>query len=147
LKNLEGNVNGAYLLARRLDPKATGSAALANRLFPDGVMPPEVNQLILASRKVTAGGEWNRQEANELLQGALKERMEQINQLRRSQYDEYMSGLHEKEAFYVGERARLKSKEAGATEVQPKKKKSELDELEALFPEGFGDDLELQAQW
>jgi hypothetical protein len=149
LKALESNVNAAYLLACRLDPKATGSAALANRLFPDGVIPPQVQELILASRKVTGGGEWNRQEANQILQNSLKQRMEGINELRRAQYDEYMAGLHEKEAWYVGERARIKAKEAGAVERQPAKKQSLADQLEGLFPEGFGDDVDvaLEPQW
>jgi hypothetical protein len=109
------NPNAAWLLLERLAADKGGT--LSEHLFGSKVPPPEIQKLIDIQKAFLNGGnvDWPRKNATELLGNLLQTRISEINEARKLAYDKYFSGIHEKEAWYVGERVRLRAKDRGAT--------------------------------
>lgn len=84
----------------------------AEHLF-GSVIPAEVQELIDLYERRQAGENiaWPDEAATQVLEHQLQERMASINADRRARYDRYMAGRHEREAFVLGERARLMADE------------------------------------
>lgn len=94
--------DGAVKLAERL-AGGPGASVLSQRLFGAPAPPAPVADLIADRHKV--GPEFNGL-FRAVLGEALKSRLMSINSMRQAMYERYMAGLHEKEAWVVGQTAR-----------------------------------------
>ena len=104
LSGLSPTGDGSFKLIQNMAEDATH----AQRTFGDTI-PSDVEELIELYQRREAGESiaWPDQQANDILRKHLNERMEAANAERQSLYARYMAGIHEQEAFVMGERARL----------------------------------------
>ncbi len=111
--------NGAFKLVEKL---RNDNGVLSEHLFGTKTPPPEVAQLmkkqyefLYPSSVNLMDVDWPKKEADQILSTLLKRRMGDINKSRMVAYEDYIAGIHEKEAWLAGERARLRSLKQGAT--------------------------------
>lgn len=111
--------NGAFKLIEKL---RNDKGVLSEHLFGTKTPPPEVAQLmkkqyefLYPSSESMMDVDWPKKEADQILSTLLQRRMGDINKSRMVAYENYIAGIHEKEAWLVGERARLRSLKQGAT--------------------------------
>jgi uncharacterized membrane protein/anaerobic ribonucleoside-triphosphate reductase len=114
-----GDPNGAFKLIERL---RNDKGVLSEHLFGTKTPPTEVLALMKTQREFLyptsermSQIDWPKEEADLILSATLKRRLNEINESRMAAYDNYIAGIHEKEAWLVGERARLRALRQGAT--------------------------------
>lgn len=116
LKGLEDpeDPNGVYKLLTKL---SRDKGTLSEHLFGSKTPPPEVQKMISRLKAFDRNDveDFPKREYEATLKQLLKDRMKGLNDSRKVAYDKYMDGLHEKEAWVVGERARLRAEKQGVT--------------------------------
>ncbi len=82
---------------------AEDNGTLAKHLFGDEV-PPSVKSLI-ERYKTGNKADWPSEQATNILESALADRLDDINNTRLEAFRKYMGGIHEKEAHFAGSKA------------------------------------------
>lgn len=99
-EKLAADPRESYTLIKEL---ASDNGTLAKHLFGDEV-PPPVKSLIDRYKSGKAS-DWPSEQASNILESALANRMDTLNSTRLGAFRKYMSGIHEKEAHFAGSKA------------------------------------------
>lgn len=103
----------SYNLVKEL---AEDNGTLAKHLFGDQV-PDSVKALIERYKNVSKN-EWPSEQAANILESALADRLDDLNRTRLEAFRGYMSGVHEKEAHFAGNKARQTALDKDRVEIQ-----------------------------